>query len=72
MAALDDGILGRASAVCLDAQLEGGEERVGDFVCGEDNVVIFEEALRDQVAERVIFFVEGEDTGVGDAWRMYQ
>jgi hypothetical protein len=39
-----------------------------DFVCGEDDVVILEEALGNQVTERVVFFVEGEDASVGDAW----
>lgn len=38
-----------------------------DLVCCEDDVVILEEALREEVAERVVLFVEGEDCGVGDA-----
>jgi hypothetical protein len=40
---------------------------MGDLVGGEDNVVVLEEALREEVAKRVVFLVEGEDTGVGDA-----
>ena len=66
-AALDDRILGCDSAVGGDAELESREERVGDFVRREDDVVVLEEALGEEVAERVIFFVEGEDGGVGDA-----
>jgi hypothetical protein len=67
-AALDDGILGCDCAVGRDAQLKGREERVRDFVCGEDNVVVLEQALREEVAERVVFLVEGEDGRVGDTW----
>jgi hypothetical protein len=38
-----------------------------DLVCGEDDVVILEEALREEVAEGVVFLVEGEDGGIGNA-----
>jgi hypothetical protein len=41
---------------------------VRNLVCGEDNVVVLEEALGEEVAERVVFFVKGEDGGIGDAW----
>jgi hypothetical protein len=41
---------------------------VGHFVRGEHDGGIFEEALREEIAERVVFFVEGEDGCVGDAW----
>jgi hypothetical protein len=37
-----------------------------DLVCGEDDVVILEEALREEVAEGVVFLVEGEDGGIGN------
>jgi hypothetical protein len=66
-AALDDGILGCHCAVGRDAELKGCEERMWDFVRGEDNVVVLEEALREEVAERVVFLVEGEDGRVGNA-----
>jgi hypothetical protein len=37
-----------------------------DLVRGEDNVVVLEEALRQEIAERVVFLVKGEDGRVGD------
>jgi hypothetical protein len=66
-AALDDRILGRDGAVGRDTQLKGREERVGDLVGGEDDVVVLEEALREKVAEGVVLLIEREDGGVGDA-----
>jgi hypothetical protein len=66
-AALDDGVLRCDGAVSGDAEFEGREQWVGNLVCGEDDIVVLEEALGDQVAERVVFFVEGEDGRVGDA-----
>jgi hypothetical protein len=66
-AALDDGILGCDGAVGRDAELEGRKERMRNLVCREDDVVVFEETLRQQVAERVVFLVEGEDGRVRDA-----
>lgn len=65
--ALDDSVLGGNAAIGGDAELKGCEERVGNLVCGEDDVLVLEEALGDEVAERVVFAVEGEDCGVGDA-----
>lgn len=41
-----------------------------DLVGGEHDGGVFEEALREQVAEGVVFFVEGEYGGVWDACRM--
>jgi hypothetical protein len=41
---------------------------VRHLVRGEKDVWVFEEALGEQVTEGVVFFVEGEDGGVGDAW----
>jgi hypothetical protein len=67
-AALDDRILGRDCAVGRDAQLKGREERVGDLVGGEDDVVVLEKALREKIAEGVVLFVEREDGRVGDAY----
>jgi hypothetical protein len=67
-AALDDGILGCDGAVSRNAELKGRKQRMRDLVCGEDNVVVLEEALRQQVAERVVFLVEGEDGRVRDAY----
>jgi hypothetical protein len=49
-AAADDRLLGRDRPVCLHAQLERREERVRHLVGGEDDVVVFQEALREQVA----------------------
>lgn len=41
---------------------------MGDFVRGEHDGGVLEETLREEVAEGVVFFVEGEDGGVRDAW----
>jgi hypothetical protein len=68
LAAADDSLLGCDGAVGLDAQLEGGEERVGNLVGGEDDVLVLEEALGEEVAERVVFLVEREDGRVGYTW----
>ncbi len=38
-----------------------------DFVGGEEDVWGFEELRAEEVAEGVVFFVEGEDCGRGDA-----
>lgn len=40
---------------------------MGDFVSGEGDLGVLEEALREEVAERVVFLVEGEDGSVGHA-----
>lgn len=37
-----------------------------DFVAGEGNAAVLQEASADEVAERVVFLVEGEDGGGGD------
>lgn len=63
-AAPNDGLLGCDRAVGLDAELEGRKQWVGDLVGGEDHVVVLKEALGEEVAERVILFVECEDSGV--------
>jgi len=62
-----DSFLGCDRPVGLDAQFKRGEERVGHFVGGEHDGGVLEEPLREEVAERVVFFVEGEDGRVGDA-----
>lgn len=67
-ASADDGFLGCDGSIGGDAEIEASEERVGYFVCGEGYVVIFVEAGGEEVAECVVFFVEGEDGRVGDAW----
>src|SRR5690242_18706138 len=67
LARADDGFLGGDGAVGLDAQLKGREEGVRDFVGGEDNVYVFEQPLREELAVGVVSFVEGEVGGVGDA-----
>lgn len=66
-ASADDGVFGGDGAIGLDAELEGSEERVGHLVRGEADVVVLEEALGEQVAERMILLVEGEDGGIRDA-----
>jgi hypothetical protein len=68
LAAADDSLLGCDGAVGLDAQLESSEERVGNLVGGEDDVLVLEEALGEEVAERVVFLVEREDGCVGYTW----
>lgn len=67
LAALDDCIAGCDGSVGRDAQLEGGEERVRDLVCGKSDVRVLEEALGEEIRESVVFLVEGEDGGIGDA-----
>jgi hypothetical protein len=62
-----DGFFGCNGTVGLDAEFKGSEEGVGHFVRGEHDGGVLEEALREEVAERVVFFVEGEDGGIGDA-----
>jgi hypothetical protein len=65
----DDRLLRCNGAVGLDAELEGREEGVGHLVGGEHDSLVLEEALREQVTERVVFLVEGEDGRVGYACR---
>lgn len=60
--------LGCDGAIGLDAEFKGSEEWVRDFVRGEHDGGVLEETLREEVAEGVVFFVEGEDGGVRDAW----
>lgn len=64
LATAHDGVFGCDGAVSSDAELEGREERVGNLVCGKADVLVRQQALRDEVAKRVVFFVEGEDGGV--------
>lgn len=66
LAAADNSLLGCDGAVGLYAQLESGEEGVGNLVGGEDDVLVLEEALGEEVAERVVFLVEREDGCVGN------
>jgi hypothetical protein len=40
---------------------------VRDLVGGEGDLGVLEEALREEIGERVVFFVEGEGGGVGNA-----
>ena len=39
---------------------------MGNLVGGKDNVLVLEEALGEEVAERVVFLVEREDGCVGN------
>jgi hypothetical protein len=50
LATLDDRIAGRDGAIGGDTELEGREERMWDFVGGEYDVVVLEEALGKEVA----------------------
>jgi hypothetical protein len=68
LAAQDDRLLGCLRPIGCDAQLEGRKERVGDFVRREGDILVFVEALREQVAERVVFLIESKNGGVGGAW----
>ena len=68
LAASDNSLLRCDCAIGLDSELEGREERVGDFVRREDDVVVLEEALRKEIAECVVFLVEREDGGIGHTW----
>lgn len=65
-AGLDEGVLRGDLAVGVDAQLEGGEERVRDLVGGEGDVVGAVQLVAQHVGQRVVFLVEGEERGVGD------
>ena len=67
-ARLHDRLLGSHGTVGLDAELKRREEGMRHLVCGEHDGGVLEKALREEVAERVVFFVEGEDCGVRDAW----
>lgn len=46
---------------------------MGDLVGGEGDMVILVQARGEEVAEGVVFFVEGEDGGILDScmWRAY-
>lgn len=39
------------------------DEWMRDFVAGEGNAAVLQEASADEVAERVVFLIEGEDGG---------
>jgi hypothetical protein len=65
-ASLDNGGFGSDLAVGVDAELEGGEERVRDFVGGESDVVHAEQLVAQHVGEGVVLLVEGEESGVRD------
>lgn len=64
----DDGFLGADAAICLHAQVEVWEKRMGHLVAGEEDFLVAEEAVSDDVAEGVVFLLEVEDDTVGDAW----
>lgn len=56
----------RARGSCLR------KERMRNFVAGEGDLTILEEAGADHVAEGVVFLVEGEDGGRRDACSLCQ
>lgn len=58
---LDDGLLGRQTAVCLYSELEVGEQRMRYSVRGEDDLWRFDESAAEEIAECVVFFLEEED-----------
>ena len=62
----DDGVFGCQGSIGLDAQFKGCEQRVRDFVGGEEDVGRLCEFGAEEVGEGVIFLVEGEDSCVGD------
>jgi hypothetical protein len=66
-AGFHNSLLGGNGAVGLNTELKRGEERVGNLVGSEHNGRVLEEALGEQIAERVVFLVEGENGCVGDA-----
>lgn len=43
------------------------DEGMRDLVAGEGNAAVLQETSADEVAEGVVFLVEGEDGGGGDA-----
>ena len=65
LAASDDSLFWCNCAVGLYTEFEGREKRVGHLVGGEDDVLVLEQALRKEVAKRVILLVECEDGSVG-------
>ena len=67
LASVDDCFLWCDLAVCLNSKLESGEEWVRDLVAGEEDVVCFGELCAKEVAECVVFLVECEHRGIGDA-----
>lgn len=67
--AANNSFLGGNGTVRLNAKLEHGEQRMWNLVGGEDNLIVLEEALREEVAERVVLLVECEDGRIGDACR---
>lgn len=66
LAGSDDRLLWLDDAVCLHAQLEGREERVGNLVTGEEDVVRLDELCAEEVAEGVVLLVEGEHRSIWD------
>jgi hypothetical protein len=62
----DDGVLGSEWSIGLDTQFKGCEQRVRDFVGGEQDVGWLCEFGTEEVGEGVVFLVEGEDCCVGD------
>ena len=65
---LEDGVLGRERAVGLDAKLKVWHERVRYHVAREERAAILAQPAGDEIAERVVFLVEGEACGVGDTF----
>jgi hypothetical protein len=63
----NDGVLGGELAISLDTQFKGCEQRVRDLVGGEENVGGSGEFGAEKVGQGVVFLVEGEDCGIGDA-----
>lgn len=46
--------------------MDSRDEWMRDFIAGEGNAAVLQEAGADEVAEGVVFLVEGEDGGRGD------
>lgn len=67
LASLHHRLLRADLSIRLHAKLEGSEERVRDLVAGEEDVLGLHELCAEEVAEGVVFLVEGEHRCVRDA-----
>lgn len=67
-ACLDDSGFGRDLAIGVNTKLEGRKERMRDLVGGEGDVIHAVQLVAEHVGERVVFFVEREQSGVGDLY----
>jgi len=66
LAALLDSSLRSDRPIRSNTQLNKRRQRVRKLVGRELDVLVLVETLGDQVAERMVFLVEGEELGIGD------